>query len=751
MAKPCPSTELLRWPFVICSLKGKVVFAHPLVERAVGRKIRPGIGLDRMLLGAQTGEALSDLLRKLSDGAAWSGRVVLRSARAGKRKQTIAITLRRDPATRRHAWLIFGTATSGKSTVKRSRREAGPSGDDPEELGRLRCALAKAEAIAANVTHEIRNPLNVIQGLCEAGLETPEADPSATLRKIRSSAQELSETISDVLEFSRYDQGAIAVESIAFDPVRMVEEVVAQFQPQAARKGLELAALIKADSPRSVLGDPIKWRRVAANLIGNAVKFTERGHVHASLEFRRHRGRLRARLKVRDTGIGVPADRLVSIFEPYTQADASTTRRFGGTGLGLTIVRSLTQAMGGDVRAVSKEGSGSTFSATMMISPDPSRPLPTNPDLSGQRVLLVGGHASVREWIADSLETWGATCTQTNDHREAEASWTAAAATRHPYHRAIVDLPDDVSPRLPALPAKQVILVTSPELEIRSHAQLFRPVSLSALRNHFSPLPPKRSSPADLAERREPARRLRILLAEDNEVNREVASTRLRRAGHEVSATVDGSAALELWRSKEFDAALLDIQMPLLDGLMVAQAIRAEEKARGRRRTLLLALTAMADEADRERCRAAGFDAHVAKPVRGAELLERLAAFSTTPAAGPAHALEDEFAVHLAHAESEDAADLRAAGRAFLRHAEQMIGRLGAARDAHETEALGREAHGVRGMLSLMACAGLAKLAHRIERQPAEALAQGDPDALIDGLRKLREALRSRTDLSADG
>jgi len=245
MAKPCPSTEPLRWPFVICSLKGKVVFAHPLVERAVGRKLRPGIGLDRILLGTQTGETPSDLLRQLGDGAAWSGRVVLRSARAGKRKRTIEITLRRDPAYRRQAWLICGAATSGSSTMKRSRRKAGPSGDDSEELGRLRRGLAKAEAIAANVTHEIRNPLNAIQGLCETGLETPEADPCATLRKIRSSAQELAETVSDVLEFSRYDQGAIEVESIAFDPVRLVEEAVAQFQPQAARKGVERAALIK--------------------------------------------------------------------------------------------------------------------------------------------------------------------------------------------------------------------------------------------------------------------------------------------------------------------------------------------------------------------------------------------------------------------------------------------------------------------------------------------------------------------------
>jgi CheY-like chemotaxis protein len=218
-----------------------------------------------------------------------------------------------------------------------------------------------------------------------------------------------------------------------------------------------------------------------------------------------------------------------------------------------------------------------------------------------------------------------------------------------------------------------------------------------------------------------------------------------------VSATVDGSAALDLWRTKEFDVAILDIQMPIMDGLSVAAAIRAEEKARGRRRTALLALTAMTQELDRARCEAAGFDAYLAKPVRGVELLEKLELLGAGQEVALGQVRDDEFAANLEAAESEDAEDLKAAARAFLRHAEDIIGRLCVARDSAEPDTLSREAHGARGMLSLMACAGLAGLANQVERQPTETSARARTDELIDGLRKLRETLRSRSDLSPDG
>jgi len=386
-----------------------------------------------------------------------------------------------------------------------------------------------------------------------------------------------------------------------------------------------------------------------------------------------------------------------------------------------------------------------------MVEPNPAFTPPPQPKLAGQRILLVAGDPAVRQWFADSLTYWGAECEQTESYEDAEALWAAAAAAENPFSRAIIDLPEDVSPRLPAFPREQIILVTSSEVEFRSQAQLFRPVTLTALWTRFSTEAPVRDEhePAHGAPRA--SRSLRVLLAEDNEVNREVASARLRRAGHDVSATVDGSAALDLWRTKEFDVAILDIQMPIMDGLSVAAAIRAEEEARGRRRTSLLALTAMTQELDRARCEAAGFDAYLAKPVRGAELLEKLELLAASQEAALGRVRDDEFAANLEVAETEDAEDLKAAARAYLRHAEDIITRLCVARDSAEPDTLSREAHGAKGMLSLMACTGLARLANQIERQPTETSARARTDELIDGLRKLRETLQSRSDLSPDG
>lgn len=862
--------DLLPWPFLVCSRKGEILFANPLIARTVGYKVQVGTNIDKLFLELETGLPASTLLQSAARWSAWSGMLELRNAVANEPIRAAKIILQPDPKFDRQVWLIFAedplvngapilTPRSGMSLARtlienspdfiilrdlqgrilhtsrsldeflalpyrgyvadltladilsvqtaeqfrqfdeevvrtgqrvlhavmhfatqdnRSRlvrvvheRIKGGGGlpngmltfavnitESVDEHNRLRIALEKAEEVAAakwqfvaNVTHEIRNPINAIQGLCETNLEQAAPLSPDVLTKIQSCARELEDTVRDVLDFSRLDRGNVTIESIPFNPVRALEEVTAQFQHQASRKGIELAALIKADSPLSVLGDPIKFRRITSNLIGNAVKFTENGHVHAELEFEERNGRLRAQLIVRDTGIGIPADRLESIFEPFTQADASTTRRFGGTGLGLTIVRSLTHAMDGYMKVTSEVGRGSTFGATVMVEPNPAFTAPPQPALAGQRILLVAGSPEVRQWFADTLTSWGATCVQTENDADAEALWAAAAAAEEPFHRAIIDLPEDVSPRLPAFPREQIILVTSSEVEFRSQAQLFRPVSLTALWTRFSTASPVADEHEPALGRTRASRSLRVLLAEDNEVNREVASARLRRAGHTVSATVDGSAALELWRTKEFDVGILDIQMPIMDGLAVAAAIRAEEQARGRRRTSLLALTAMTQELDRARCEAAGFDAYLAKPVRGAELLEKLELLAASQEVALEQVREDEFASHLATAEAEDAEDLRAAARAFLRHADDMINRLCLARDSGEPDTLSREAHGAKGMLSLMACDSLARLANQVERQPTESSARARTDELIDGLRKLHEALSSRIDLRPHG
>ncbi len=626
-----------------------------------------------------------------------------------------------------------------------------------DEHNRLRLALDKAEEVAAakwqfvaNVTHEIRNPLNAIQGLCETGLENPGSAYDDILQKIQQCAGELEDTVRDILDFSRLDRGNVTIENIPFNPIRAFEEVAAQFQHQARRKGIELAALCQVDAPQSVMGDPVKFRRIIANLVGNAVKFTQQGHVHAFLEFENRDGRLRAQLQVTDTGIGIPSDRLESIFEPFTQADASTTRRFGGTGLGLTIVRSLAQAMDGFIKVKSEPGSGSTFTATVQLDINPAFTSLPNPNLSQQRLLIVGGNSTIRRWLNQTLTRWGAACVEIENNEAIEAAWNEAAAQGTPFTRAIIDLPDDVNPRLPAIPRELTILMTAPELELRRHAQLYKPLTLTALAARFVAELPRDSGDDTVHRPNSPRRRLRILVAEDNEVNREVAVARLRRAGHEVSAAVDGEAALELWRAKDFDVAILDIQMPLHDGIDVATIIRAEERDRNRRHTFLLALTAMTQETDRARCEIAGFDAYLAKPVRGTELLEKLEVFASQNITTN-KAETDDFSQAIHQAEAEEAEDLRCAARSYVRHAQDMIHRLEVARDASNLELLSQEAHGIKGMLSLMSCASLARLANSIEVDPGQPEVGVRINELIVGLRKLLETLQSRSDLSPHG
>jgi len=375
---------------------------------------------------------------------------------------------------------------------------------------------------------------------------------------------------------------------------------------------------------------------------------------------------------------------------------------------------------------------------------------PTPPDLAGERILLVGGEPAIRHWLKRSLQVWGATCTEVESGEEAESAWLDAEDAERPFHRAVIDLPEDINPRLPAIPPERTLLLTAPELELSRQLQLLKPITLTGLWSRFAGEPPPGADPAtDESAATVPRRALRILLAEDNEVNREVAVARLRRAGHQVSATVDGAAALELWRTKDFDAVLLDIQMPVMDGIATATAIRTEERALGRRPTRLLALTAMTLETDRARCEAAGFDAYLAKPVRGAELLEKLDVCVGQETPPPV--LGNEFLSALEVSEDDEAEDLRCAARSYLRHAEAMIDQLALALSQGDEAGLQRQAHGTKGMLALMGCVALAKLAGSIERQPAGPEVAPQVNELIDGLRRLRESLVSRADLTPHG
>ncbi|MGA0134629.1 MAG: ATP-binding protein, partial [Opitutales bacterium] len=362
-----------------------------------------------------------------------------------------------------------------------------------DEHNRLRIALERAEQFAAarwqfvaNVTHEIRNPLNAIHGLCEAALSEPGSPGAETFRRILRSVAELEDTVRDVLDFSRLDHGGVTVDRASFNPVRALEEVAAQFHRQAARKGVAVQGLCDAACPHAVLGDAVKFRRVVANLIGNAVKFTARGHVVARLAFSPRGDRLQATLTVEDTGVGIPEDRLESIFEPFTQADSTTTRRFGGTGLGLTIVRSLVQAMDGFVKVTSRPGVGSLFTATMLVDPDPERPARAAPALGGRRILLAGGPPETRGWLCDTLTAWGASCVATEDGAQAETLWREAGRTGVPFDLVMIDIPEDLHAHLPELPADRTTFLASPDAGLRGRDFIAKPLGLSALWAKFA-------------------------------------------------------------------------------------------------------------------------------------------------------------------------------------------------------------------------------------------------------------------------
>ena len=751
--------ELLPWPLLVSDRRGGILYANGLAHAALGVRANNDLTIDRFFSETADGRPASELVGSASGHSASAIVLTRRGPDEGALPGRTHIILQPDLKQSDQVWMIFIDDIHGPGPAFGAGRESRASDRPTEEakadqlLAALRQARAEAAAkgrLVDDVTHEIRNPLSAIQGLCEAGLETSGTPDHGLLRKIQVCANELEGTVRDVLEFSRLDRGNIIVEAIPFDPAAALEEAAYQFHHQAAQKGLELTAFCQPDMPHAVRGDPVKLRRIISNLIGNAVKFTPAGQVHAHLRCEPHGGRLKLSLTVRDSGIGIAPDRLERVFEPYMQAEASTTRRFGGTGLGLSIVRGLTKAMGGDTRAESENGGGSTFTATVLTDPVTATPAPT-PQLSRERFLLIGGSKATQRWLGECLAHWGARCRAVESYEEGEQVWRQAAGDEAPYTRAIIDLPDGISPNLPAIPREACLIVSPAGLELLRHAQLRKPLTLTALRHALDARSPTaadsaRTSRADRA----PGRRLRVLVAEDNEVNREVLVAGLRRAGHEVGGAADGVGALELWRAKEFDAGVFDIQMPVMDGIELATALRTEERAQGRRRTPLVALTGMSGSSDRTHILRVGFDAYLAKPAHCRMLLETIDGLAAPELANTKEEPRD-FPSALDTAEPEEAEDLRCAARAFLRHADDMIGRLEDARESGAGPTLRHEAHGAKGMLALLSCRDLAEVARTLEHHPDEPGASAVADRLIDGLRSLSEALRLRTDLSPHG